>query len=226
MPIIILSGFIVKNLNINISKKKYLVVLMLFILLLQNLIKDNSWHLNDQRYNMKNAMDFSKKIKNNFVSEIIGPAILLDESGKPKKVNNRNDMFFFSYSPLLCYQPIFGYGLGKLNAEKITFNSKAILEDKSLLYYSDKLDNKNGNLMFFNPSCFLYPEENDCQPGDTFKISEKEKLIQFTNYNKFEFKLSKVQIFSNYVSLITFVMILFYLLYCLIIFVYDHKRKY
>ena len=80
---------------------------------------------------------------------------------------------FFSFSPLLCYQPIFGYGLEKLNASQIIFNSKKILEDNSLMYYSDKLDKKDDHFMLFNPSCFLFPKENNCLPGDTFLITEK-----------------------------------------------------
>ena len=63
---------------------------MILVLLVQNLIKDNSWHFDDQRYSVKNAMDFSTKIRNGIDLEIIGPAILLDKSGSPKKVNNKN----------------------------------------------------------------------------------------------------------------------------------------
>ena len=92
-------------------------------------------------------------------------------------------MFFFSYSPLLCNQAIFGYGLEKLNAKKITFNSKQLLQADSVFYSSSKLDEKDGNFMFFNPSCFLFPEENNCLPGDTFKILEKEDTPSGYSYN-------------------------------------------
>ena len=97
-------------------------MILILILVGQNLLKDNSWHFNDQKYDMKNAMEFSEKIKYGINAEIIGPAILMNESGLPKKINNKNDMFFLSYSSLLCYQAIFGYGLEKLNAKKIIFS--------------------------------------------------------------------------------------------------------
>ena len=226
LPIIIISGLLVENFKLDLNQKKYLVIILILVLLVQNLIKDNSWHFDDQRYSVKNAMDFSTKIRNGIDLEIIGPAILLDKSGSPKKVNNKNDMLFFSYSPLLCYQPIFGYGLEKLNAKQITFNSKQLLQDGSIMYYSNKLDEKDGHFMLFNPSCFLYPKENNCSPGDTFKISEKEKLIQFANYKKFKFKQNNIQIFSNYISFFTFVVCLLYLVYRLTIFIYDLKKKY
>ena len=182
-------------------------------MLIQNSIRDKSWHLNDQKYSIKSATDFSLKIKKGVNPEILGPAILMDASNTPKKISNKNDMFFHSLSPLACYQPIFGYGLEQLNAKKIMFNSKKIYEDNSFLLYSDKFDKKDNNLMFFNPSCFLFPEENNCSPGDTFKISDKDKLIDFTNYRKFEFRQNKMQVIANYISVITIFGCLLYLIY-------------
>jgi hypothetical protein len=226
LPIIIISGLVIQNLNTDFKKKKYLAIALVSLLLIQNLIKDNSWHFNDQKYSIQNAMNFSKKLKRGMNPEIIGPAIVLDQTGSPKRTNSKNDMFFFSYSPLLCNQPIFGYGLEKLNANKITFNSKQLLQDDSIMYFSNKLDEKDEHFMFFNPSCFLFPEENNCIPGDTFEISEKGKLIKFTNYKKFDFKQSKTQIISNYISIFTFVGCLLYLLFHFILFIYNLRKKY
>ena len=226
LPIIIISGLIIKNLNLDTHKKKSIITLLIFILLIQNLIKDKSWHLNDQKYSIKNAIDFSLKIKKGINPEILGPAILMDSSNSPKKISYKNDMFFSSYSPLLCYQPIFGYGLEKLNAKKIIFNSKKIFNDNSFILYSDKFDKKDDHFMFFNPSCFLFPKENNCLPGDTFKISEKEKLIKFTKYKKFAFQQNKFQIIANYVSIFTFVGCLIYLMYNFLIFVNELRKRY
>ena len=49
-------------------------------------------------------------------------------------------------------------------------------------------------------------------PGDTFKVIEKDKLIKFTNYEKFEFNQNKIQIFSNFISIISLIGGLLYLL--------------
>ena len=94
------------------------------------------------------------------------------------------------------------------------------------MLYSDKFDKKDGHLMFFNPSCFLFPKENNCLPGDTFKISEKDKLSKFTNYKKFEFQQNKFQIISNYVSIFAFVGCLIYLMYYFIIFTNELRKRY
>ena len=226
IPLIIMSGFILEKINIDFNKKKYLVITLIFVLMTQNLLRDKTWHINDQKYNMKNIIDFSKRIKNGADVEIKGPAVLMDALGSPKKINNKNDMFFFSYSPLLCYQPIFGYGLEKLNAKKITFNSKQVFQNNTYLLFSDKLDSKDGNLMFFNPSCFLFPDENNCAIGDTFKVSEKDKLLKFTRYEKFEFNQNKIQIFSNYISILVLFGSLFYLVYRFVIFVFYLRKNY
>ena len=79
--------------------------------------------------------------------------------------------------------------------------------------------------MFFNPSCFLFPEENNCSPGDLFKISEKEKLIKFTTFNKFDFKKNKLQIISNYISILTFISCLLFLIYGFVIFIYNLRKN-
>ena len=94
------------------------------------------------------------------------------------------------------------------------------------MYFSNKLDEKDGHFMFFNPSCFLFPEENNCKPGDTFTILDKEKLIKFSNYEKFEFKQNKFQIITNYISIFSFIICLLYLIYHFFIFIYNIRKKY
>ena len=64
LPIIIISGLIIQNLNFNISQKKYLVIAMIFVLLAQNFTKDKSSHFNNQSYDTQNVINFSLKTKN------------------------------------------------------------------------------------------------------------------------------------------------------------------
>jgi len=225
LPIIIISGLIIENLSFDTNSKKYFAITMILLLLIQNFLKDKSWHFEDQRYSIKNAVEFSLKIKKGEKPEISGPAVLMDKSGIPKRIDNRNDMFFFSYSPINCYHGVFGYGTESLNTKKITFNSKLIFEDNSFLLYSNKFEKKDDHFMFFNPSCFLFSKENNCSPGDTFKVSDKEKLNKFTNYQKFDFKQNQLQIFSNYISIITFAASLIYLIYYLIASIYNSRKN-
>ena len=225
IPIIFFSGILIKNLKFNDSTKKKLAVSMILLLLMQNLIRDKSWHYNDLKYDTKNVMNFYEKLNRNNVPGIKGPAILMNKDGSPKHSDNKNDLFFTSYSPLTCYQPIFGYGLEKLDARKIVFNYKQVFKDDSYFLYSNKFDKKDNNFTFFNPSCFLFPKENNCLPGDTFKVSEKGKLSKFTSYNKFEFEQNKLQKISNFVSIITFLVCLLYLTYSLIIYLFNLRKN-
>ena len=226
LPIIIVSGLIIHNLNFNSLKKKYLSIFLISILLIQNFTKDKSWHFQDQKYNLKNAIEFSLNMKIGKQPEILGPAVLMDKFDSPKKTFNKNDMFFYGFSSFLCYQPIFGYGLEKLNTKKIIFNSKKIYSDNTYLLYSNKLDERGGYFTFFDPSCFIFSKENNCLPGDIFKISETEKLIKFTSYEKFNFKQNKIQVVANYLSIFSFVFCLLYLLYHFFIFIYSLRKKY
>ena len=227
LPIIIVSGLIVRNLDFNTTQKKYLTIFFISILLVQNFMRDNNWHFNEARhYNVEKANNFSMSISKNKKFEIFGPAILMNQNNTPKIVNNKNDMSFYNgFSPLACYQPIFGYGLEKLNARKIIFNSKEVFSDNSYLLYSNKFDNKDNHFAFFKPSCFLFPKANNCLPGDLFKVSEKEKLIKFTTYKKFDFKQNKLQIISNYISILTFISCLLYLIYSFVMFIYNLRKN-
>ena len=131
IPIIFLSGLLLQSLRISHSTKNKLASMLILILLIQNLIKDKSWHYSDLKYNSKNVVKFHENFSKNSMPEIKGPAILMNMDGSPKHSDNKNDLFFNSYSPLTCYQPIFGYGLENLDGRKIIFNYKQVFEDKS-----------------------------------------------------------------------------------------------
>ena len=112
----------------------------------------------------------------------------------------------------------------KLKTKNIKFDSRKILNDKSILYYSNINESKN-KITFFNPSCFLFPKENNCLPGDIFQDDEKQNLMMFLNYQKLNFNLSKIQIISNYISLISISLSLIILIYIFIKSFYRFKNN-
>ncbi len=217
VPIIFLTGLLVENIKINQKYKNYISVCFIIILLVQNSIKDNNNYLQSASYNIEDTFNFNKKFEEGLITaKINGPSVLLNKDGTIKKISTRNDAFYFSYSPLMCYQSLFGYNLENLNKKNIKFYSKRILADGSILYYSDINKNKK-ELTFFKPHCFLFPDENNCLPGDIFEKDEYENMIDFLNYEKIDFKQNKTQIISNYISifsiLFSFVFIIYYFLY-------------
>ena len=68
------------------------------------------------------------------------------------------------------------------------------------------------NLNFINPSCYLNPEDNNCEKDFFFKINDKQKLENFLNYKPFAFKQLKIQILFNYLSLIFLMICVVYII--------------
>ena len=220
IPIIFLTGLIVENIKINRRYKNYVSIGFISILLVQNFIKDNNNYIQSASYNIEDSYNFNKKFKEDQITpKINGPSVLLNNDRTIKKISTRNDAFYFSYSPLMCYQSLFGYNLENLNKKNIKFHSKRILADGSILYFSDINKNKK-DFTFFKPFCFLFPEENNCLPGDIFKNDEYVNMIKFLNYGKIDFKQNKIQIISNYISLISiilsFVFVIYYIVFLLL----------
>ncbi len=124
----------------------------------------------------------------------------------------------------MCYQSLFGYNLENLNKKNIKFNSKRILRDGSILYYTDINKNKK-EFTFFKPSCFLFPDENNCLPGDVFENNEYDNMVNFLNYKKIDFKQNKIQIISNYISLFSVIFSFFFIIYYLIYLTFRLRKK-
>jgi hypothetical protein len=225
IPIIFLTGLLVENIKINQKYKNYISIGFIIIMLVQNLIKDNDNYLQSASYNIQDSLEFNNKLEEGKIEpKINGSSVLLNKDGTIKNISTSNDLFYFSYSPLMCYQPLFGYNLEKLDKKNIKFNEKRILGDGSILYYSN-IDKKNKEFTFFKPYCFLFPDENDCLPSDIFEKEEFENMINFMNYEKIEFKQNKIQIISNYVSLFSFLIFFVFIIYYLVSFIFKVRKK-
>ena len=65
------------------------------------------------------------------------------------------------------------------------------------------------------------PEKNNCNPGDLFKKSQINNLNKFLKYKKIQFKKHLIQSISDYISLLTFIFSLFFLIKNF----YNYKKK-
>jgi hypothetical protein len=169
---------------------------------------------------------FDKLNIENYNPKIIGVAAISipDQSNGLDSFpgGRRNDFLADNFSALFCYQPIFGYSLESYPYENIKLNIRSrittsIAQDdigKDLLYAGlNNISEANPQYYnIFNPSCFLFPNENNCRPGDLFKVSQKEDLDKFVNYKKFDFKQSKTQHAANYLSLFSFFFAIIFLI--------------
>ena len=224
IPIILISCFLLNALNFNLKNIKYIVYLFLIIILYQEHNYNKNYYDN-QTYDAKNLEKFYKdrnRINNLKVEEII---IFLNQKKKPVITNQRNDMFVYNFSPLFCYNPIFGYNLEQLPKNKFTFNNMVKINDNLISYKGDPKLIKNNETNFFNPSCFVFPKENNCIPGDLFKKNQIQDLQKFLNYKKFDFNLSVFQKIFNYVSLTSFILVCIFILYYLILKTFEKFKN-
>ena len=187
-PIILFVGTV-----INIAKlKNSLILLLIFFILFQtvtyhkirNLLKTN-YFVNGSVYSISTINNYSKNLKKNINSVKI-------ENVKMFSDFTENEGFMNNTSNYYCYSPIFGYRL-----EHLPFNNIKIFQES-------KKDLEN---YLFNPVCFLYPDDNFCKPGDMFKSSEALDLYKFINFNNYYFNIPFNQRISNYISLISFIIV-------------------
>ena len=88
---------------------------------------------------------------------------------------DRNDDLARGYSQLLCYQPMFGYGL-----ERLRFGA---------LRPGPALDDLgDGTLNLKNPACYQFPGANGCTPGDHFRLDERAAAAGFLRYEPLRFR--------------------------------------
>ena len=215
IPIILMSCILLDKIKLKFIFLKYLTFIFLLITVFQTQIYEKNFY-NKQKYDPKNLVKFyedKNRIKNINVKEII---IFLDQNNKPVITKQRNDTFVFNFSPLFCYNPIFGYGLEKLPKNKFSFNKRNEISSNLINYIGNPKEIKKNQTNFFNPSCFVFPNENGCKPGDFFKEDQMNELENFLNYKNFNFQISKSQSLFNLISLISFLMTISFIIYYLI----------
>ncbi|MGI9228945.1 MAG: hypothetical protein ACR2P9_03705 [Gammaproteobacteria bacterium] len=93
------------------------------------------------------------------------------EDGSRVAVHTPHDdhAFIQGRSNARCYESLFGYRgerfpLAGLRPGEITASDAG------------------GNLNMKNPACYVYPEENNCKPGDHFKLDQMEAMMALVNY--------------------------------------------
>ncbi len=97
--------------------------------------------------------------------------------GQPDMSTDRGNMMAWGASPLLCYDPIFGYRLeafrrGNLHPGPVT--------DQTNIGGRLELNLKN-------PACYVFPGANACVPGDSFTAAQTGQALAFASYRQFAF---------------------------------------
>jgi hypothetical protein len=98
----------------------------------------------------------------------------------------RNDSLAFGGSQMLCYEPMFGYGLESFPFKTLHPGPIDGLGDVVKGYFNLK-----------NPACFLYPAENECEPGDHYPIQRRDDALAFASYQPVAFAVPLRQRVAN-----------------------------
>jgi len=224
LPLIIISCLMIEKSILKENNIKIFTTLCLLVILIQNYnYKKNFYY--DQKYNPANFKKLHNDedgIKNLKVKNI---ALITDKNKNPVLTIQRNNLFIHELSPVLCYQTMFGYKSEFLPSKKLTFDKINKINDNLFYYTGNPKKIYNESLNFFNPSCFIFPKENNCIPGDMFKKTQINELENFLNYKSFKFKLSKLQKIFNYISLISLIFSICFITYCLIKKIISNKSS-
>lgn len=170
-----------------------LVLASILGILVQNGIQDRMFY-HQQSYDPFAIVDtYWITQHGDYKPEIKAISVYQNEAGKIVMPPNRNDDIIYGKSQLACYNPAFGYRLEYLPVKTLHPGS----------VYAEK----DGRLNLKNPACYVFPEENHCQPGDHFLSSQIEQAQAFARYQPFAFEISTWQSVANWVSLVAVVVV-------------------
>ena len=127
----------------------------------------------------------------------------IEAIGGPRdQLAGRNDGLTKGVSQIACYQPLLGYRLEK-------FPRAPLRPGPVIAPIGDVINLKN-------PACYLYPQENNCRPGDHFTIDSLDDAVAFMTYRPFPFERPDWQDAASGVSLAALAATLAFLLMALL----------
>lgn len=190
-----------------------LSIIAILVIIIINIVPDRAYY-HKQKYDPSEILEAYQRVKNHeWTPRITNIATNLDRSGKI--VLLQNNVIAHGYSQLFCYDAIFGYKLEN-------FPKKSLVPGQIL-------EEKDGFLNLKNPACYLFPDENDCMPGDHFTVQQKKEAIALANYRPFGFKIPLRQKVANWISMLSLLFIASFLavysVVYLIIYIYKPRRE-
>jgi len=122
--------------------------------------------------------------------ENIGAPVITNADGSKKIVylTNQDHMFIQGFSNALCYEPLFGYRLEAMNKSGL-----------NLAPITSRIQPDNLNVR--NPACYVYPADNQCSPGDNFKVDQITQIQRLLKYGDPSLATSSRRQISNNIAL-------------------------
>ena len=169
--------------------KGLLTVTLMIMIVAVNVLHDKSFcYVNHYDYRpISQSFAAAQKQKRIPVIEFIGVSATVDTA--TRNITYKNDSLInIGVSHLLARSSLFGYQL-------------EFFPQKDKLKIGSVKQAAEGRFNLINPSCYLYPDQNGCHPGDRFRIDQIEQLANFINYREMEFEMPVSQRIANRISL-------------------------
>ena len=214
--------------KINFKKPQIITLVLIIILIGQNIFFDRSQLYKIYIHNYFGGLFEENINKDNVEDYKIDKIFSILDKNLGYIGPNPHYFFLDNKSMQFCYFSLFGYNLEALkpivkdlvftnrqdeyvlkNNAKLTETSKG----KKVYFFEGDPFLKNGsNLNFINPACYLNPGKNNCNDNFLFKLEDKQKLENFLSYKPYKFVHLKSQTLLNFISVITFIMSLIYII--------------
>ena len=166
-----------------------LVAFGIMAMILLSIIEPRWYYKDDQNYNPSDLLTAYGRLREGGAKthQIGALGITADSAHKySTSTLSGNELFIAGISQIYCYNPSFGYRLEKLP-----------LVD---LVVGDVFQEKDGKFNIRNPACFVFPDENNCPPGDRFRIDQPGEANAFVSYHPFPFIKSRRQLVADLVT--------------------------
>jgi hypothetical protein len=155
-----------------------------------NAAENKSYYTVGQTYDARGiGLAYLEARESDRVPAITHIAAKFDDEDRIVVSGPRNDFLTEGGSYAKCYQPIFGYRLE-------TFPTKSMVPGPIS-------DVRNGVFNLKNPSCYVFPTENDCVPGDHFTVDQRAAAENFAAYRPFGFRLPWYQTAATWTSILS-----------------------
>jgi hypothetical protein len=156
----------------------------------------------ERKYETKVAVYSPAKIETAFRSVASGGAIpsisrIVTPGHPPFELTiarDRNDYMADGGSSVQCYEPMFGYFMEQF--------------PQGRMHAGLAFEAADGVLNLKNPACMVFPDANQCRPGDHFTAAQTPSARRFADYRPFEFRMPWWQQAANSASLAAFVAVL------------------
>ena len=188
IPVVcVLASMALDREELFLRHRKWIAAAAVLVVIVMNGTRDRSYY-EAQTFDPNPVLEAYRDVQSGSGSPGVDRiAVSRDLNGEEILAKHRNISLADGASQLLCYENLFGYQLERF--------------PRGALREGNIMQPRNGVLNLKNPACFIYPEENECRPGDHFAMADSADATAFAAYRPYPFNISRAQRIGNITSL-------------------------